>query len=104
MDQYALEQRARRLSYLTVLYNFAEGGASVAAGFIAGSISLVGFGLDSFVESLSGSIMIWRFQPRSNLSPQEREGLEQRALKLVGYTFYVVAAYVLFESARKLIT
>lgn len=97
-----LTNHARWLSYFTVGYNIIEGIASLIAGALAGSVALVGFGLDSFVESLSGGVMIWRFQHREGLSHHEEERLEQRALKLVGYTFFVLAAYIFFESARKL--
>ena len=104
MSPEHLERRARRLSYFTVGYNLLEGTASVAAGAAAGSVALVGFGLDSFVESLSGGVMIWRFRERAGLDAHARERLERRAVRLVGYTFWVLAAYVLFESARKLWT
>lgn len=100
--QTQLNERALNLSYLTVGYNILEGVASIAAGAVAGSVALVGFGLDSFVESLSGGVMIWRFRPHSTLTPHEVEQREQRALKLVGYTFYILAAYILFEAGRKL--
>ncbi len=63
--------RALRLSYFTVGYNVLEGVASVVAGAVAGSVALVGFGLDSFVESLSGSVMIWRFRPHAALTPHQ---------------------------------
>lgn len=98
-----LTSHARWLSYFTVAYNVLEGIASLIAGALAGSVALVGFGLDSFVESLSGSIMIWRFRHRESLSHHEEERLEQRALKLVGYAFFVLAAYIAFESVRKLV-
>ncbi len=61
------------------------------------------FGLDSFVESLSGGVMIWRFARHHRLSPEEVERLERRAVKIVGYTFFVLAAYILYESLNKLI-
>ena len=104
MDRTGLERRARRLSYFTVGYNLLEGMLSVAVGGAAGSVALVGFGFDSFVESLSGGVMIWRFRERGAMSHSDRERLEARAIRLVGYTFYLLAAYVLFESARKLYT
>jgi divalent metal cation (Fe/Co/Zn/Cd) transporter len=95
-----LERRALRLSYFTVAYNVLEGLASVFAGGVAGSAALVGFGLDSFVESLSGGVMVWRFRTRR--PHDEAEAAEHRAIRLVGYTFFVLGAYVLLESARKL--
>ena len=95
------ERRALALSYFTVGYNVLEGLASVFAGGAAGSAALVGFGLDSFVESLSGGIMVWRFRSRGRSHP-ETEQAERRATRLVGYTFFVLGAYVLADSVRKL--
>ena len=100
--QTHLNERALRLSYFTVGYNILEGVASLVAGALAGSVALVGFGLDSVVESLSGSVMIWRFRPHGTLSPHEVEQREQRAIKLVGYTFFVLGAYILYEAGRTL--
>lgn len=103
MTNTSLRQRALLLSYLTVGYNILEGVVSILAGYLAGSIALVGFGLDSFVESLSASIMIWRFRRHPDLTPEEEERREKLAVKLVGWTFFVLAAYVLYESLEKLI-
>ena len=103
MTNISLPQRALLLSYLTVGYNVLEGVISILAGYLAGSIALVGFGLDSFVESLSGGIMIWRFRRHPDLTPEEEERREKLAVKLVGWTFFVLAAYVLYESLEKLI-
>ncbi len=97
-----LYKKALRLSYFTVGYNILEGAASIIAGAVAGSIALVGFGLDSFVESLSGMIMIWRFKKHGTVSEEEEEEVEKKALKLVGYTFFILAAYILYESLKKL--
>lgn len=97
-----LYKKALRLSYFTVGYNILEGVASVIAGAVAGSIALVGFGLDSFVESLSGMIMIWRFKKHGIVSEEEEEEVEKRALKLVGYTFFILAVYIVYESVSKL--
>ncbi len=91
------------LSYATIAYNLAECVLSLVAGALAGSVALVGFGLDSLVESLSGGVMVWRFARRATLSPEEEARLERRAVRIVGYTFFVLAAYVLYESLAKLI-
>jgi divalent metal cation (Fe/Co/Zn/Cd) transporter len=99
----SLHQKALRLSYFTVGYNVLEGTVSLVAGYLAGSIALVGFGLDSFVESLSGGVMIWRFARHETLSPEEEERLEGRAIRIVGWTFLVLGAYVLYESGHKLL-
>jgi divalent metal cation (Fe/Co/Zn/Cd) transporter len=98
-----LYRRALHLSYFTIAYNVAECVLALVAGALAGSIALVGFGLDSLVESLSGGVMIWRFSRHEGMSPEEEERLERRAVKLVGYTFFILAAYVLYESLEKLI-
>jgi divalent metal cation (Fe/Co/Zn/Cd) transporter len=97
-----LSRRALFLSYFTVAYNLAEGLLSLLAGALAGSIALVGFGLDSAVESASGALMIWRFR-RADLPEEESERREARATRLVGYTFFLLAAYVLYECAEKLL-
>jgi divalent metal cation (Fe/Co/Zn/Cd) transporter len=96
------QSQALLLSYLTLGYNLLEALASFLAGYLAGSVSLIGFGLDSLVESLSGAIMIWRFRPHPNPTREMEARKEQRAVKLVGYTFFILAGYVIFESLRKL--
>jgi divalent metal cation (Fe/Co/Zn/Cd) transporter len=97
-----LHKKALFLSYLTVGYNILEGAAAIFAGLLAGSIALVGFALDSFVESLSGSVMIWRFRKHGKISESEEERIEKKAIKFVAYTFFILSAYILLESARKL--
>ena len=96
------QSHALILSYLTVGYNLLEALASLLAGYLAGSVALTGFGLDSLVESLSGAIMIWRFRPHPGLTPEQEAWKEKRAIRLVGYTFFILAAYVIVESLRKL--
>ena len=95
-----LHKKALNLSYFTVVYNIIEGIVSILAASLSGSIALLGFGLDSFVESFSGFIMIWRFKKKR--SPKEEEKIEKLAVKLVGYTFFILAIYVSFESIKKL--
>lgn len=96
------KKRALILSYFTVGYNILEGAFSIIAGVLANSIALEGFGLDSFVESLSGSIMIWRFKKYGKISRDEEERVEKRAVRLVAVSFFILAVYVLYESIRKL--
>ena len=96
------QSQALLLSYLTVGYNLLEALASLLAGYLAGSVALTGFGLDSLVESLSGAIMIWRFRPASRPDPGTRSLERKRAIRLVGYTFFILAAYIIVESLRKL--
>lgn len=97
-----LHKRALFISYFTVGYNIIEGVISIIVGLFAGSTALVGFGSDSFIESLSGGIMIWRFQKHGKVSVIEEERIEKKATKLVAYTFFILGAYVFFESVKKL--
>ncbi len=95
-----LHKKALNLSYFTVGYNIIEGIISILAASLSGSIALLGFGLDSFVESFSGLIMIWKFKKKR--MPKEEEKIEKRAERLVGYSFFILAFYVAFESIKKL--
>jgi divalent metal cation (Fe/Co/Zn/Cd) transporter len=94
---------ALQLEYFTVGYNILEAVASIAFGTVAGSIALVGFGLDSVVESLSGLILVWRLHRHDSSSPEEEERMEQRAQRFVALTFFILGLYVLYESLDKLI-
>src|SRR5512135_2599400 len=89
--------------HTSVAYNILEGLISILAGWLAGSIALLGFGLDSLVESFSGGVMIWRFRHHANLTEEEEERLEKKAIRLVGYAFFILAAYVVYESVKKLL-
>ena len=97
-------KRALNLSYFTIIYNVIEGILSIFAGIIAGSTSLVGFGLDSVVESLSATVMVWRFRKAGIITDVEEERIEKIALKYVGYTFLILGVYILYESVNKLYT
>ncbi len=97
-----LQRKALLLSYFTVGYNLLEGLISVLAGVLARSTALIGFGLDSFVESLSGGIMVWRFRKQEWSSETEEMKVEQKAIRLVAVTFFILGAYVIFESSKKL--
>jgi len=92
------------LSYITVGYNIVEGIVSLIVGSMTGSIALVGFGLDSFIESLSGSVMIWRLRKHGKISEEEEEAVEAKAATLVGVTFFILAAYVLYEAIKGLVS
>ena len=72
---------------------------AIGAGWLAGSIALIGFGADSLIESISGSILLWRLS-----SPIHDESREQTALKLVGISFLILAAYVAFDALKSLLT
>lgn len=98
----SLHKKALLLSYFTVGYNVLEGIVSIIAGLLAGSVALVGFGLDSFVESLSGSVMIWRFRKHGQMTEEEEEKIELKAIRLIAYTFFILGFYVLYESVKNL--
>lgn len=98
----ALHKKALYLSYFTLGYNLLEGLVSLFAGFLAQSTALIGFGVDSFVESLSGGIMVWRFGKKKWASQEEEMNAEKKAVHLVAAAFFVLGGYVLFESAKKL--
>lgn len=102
MTKY-LHKKALILEYFTVVYNILEAIASIMAGRMAGSISLIGFGLDSIVESLSGFVLIWRLKKYGTISEEEEERIERKASRFVGITFFILGAYVLFESVKKII-
>ncbi len=97
-DRIRLGRRARLLAGASVSYNLVEGVIAIAAGLVAGSVALVGFGLDSAVEVSSGLIILWQFRHRL---PESRE---QQALRLIAVSFFVLAAYVSVESVRALVS
>jgi divalent metal cation (Fe/Co/Zn/Cd) transporter len=97
----ALAQRGRRLEYFTIAWNAVEGMIAVAAGGIAGSISLMGFGMDSFIEMTSSAAMLWRMAADQDSGTRERN--EKRALKIVGACFVALAVYLTSESLADLI-
>ena len=100
----ALLVRGLRLEYITVGWNIVEGLVAIGAGAAAGSIALVGFGVDSFVESISGAVLIWRLRAEAAGADEERvEHVERRASRLVGVSFVILAAYVAFEAVRTLV-
>lgn len=94
--------RALRLEYFTVGYNIAEGVLSVLIGYLSGSIALVGFGFDSAVESISGGVLIWRLKKHGKTNKEEEERIEKKTVKLVGYSFFILGAYVFIEAVKKL--
>ncbi len=102
MDVDRLYRRGLLLEYLTVGYNVVEAVAAIVFGGLAGSIALIGFGLDSIVESLSGVVLIWRLRQHGSLSEVEEEKRERKAIRFVAVTFFVLGIYVAVESVRQL--
>ena len=96
VDRQRLGRRAQWLAAASVAYNGIEAVIAIAAGVVAGSVALVGFGLDSIVEVSSGLIIVWQFR---HALPESRE---RAALRLMALAFFGLAAYVTFESVRAL--
>ena len=96
-------KKALLLAWFTVGYNVVEGLVAIVAAGASGSAALLGFGLDSFVESLSGSIIIWRFWKAGPEADEDQVGdAEQKATRLVAYTFFILGAYVVFDASKEL--
>jgi divalent metal cation (Fe/Co/Zn/Cd) transporter len=93
-----LGRRAQVLASVSVTYNTVEAVIALAAGLVAGSVALIGFGLDSVIEVSSGLIILWQFRHRM---PETRE---RTAVRLIGISFLALAAYVTYESIRSLLT
>lgn len=92
-----LTRRSLLLAYATTGYNVLEGVVAIAAGAAATSAALIGFGLDSFIEVSSALVVIWQFRSRR---PEARE---RPALKLIAASFFVLAAWIVVDSARHLL-
>lgn len=95
-------QRALRLEYFTVGWNVLEGIVAIGAGALAGSIALVGFGIDSYLEVASAGVLIWRLRKHGR-EGEDEDAAEKKAILFVGITFFALALYVTYESSRKLI-
>jgi divalent metal cation (Fe/Co/Zn/Cd) transporter len=99
-DRAALVRRARLLAWGGDAWHGLEMAIALAAGIAAASIALIGFGADSLIEALAGGIVLWRFTATRASS----EAAERRAQKLIGLSFYLLAAYVGVEALRALLT
>ena len=108
MDQSAALGRAQyvrrgvALEWFTIIYNSLEGLIALAAGFLSGSIALVGFGFDSAIEVTSGAALLWRL--RGDASERTRERHEAAALRIVGVCFLVLALYVSYDALQSLVS
>lgn len=101
IDRQAVAKRGKRLEYFTIAWNSVEGLIALTAGGLAGSISLVGFGTDSFIEVTSGATLLWRMAVDSEEPTRERH--ERLSLRIVGACFLALAAYITYESVSDLI-
>src|SRR5262249_15711721 len=97
----AVARRGKRLEYFTIAWNSLEGLVAVTAGAMAGSISLVGFGIDSFIEVTSAAPLLWRMSVDADT--QKRERNEQLSVRIVGACFIALAVYVAYEAVSDLI-
>jgi cation diffusion facilitator family transporter len=98
-----LQRRGVRLEWFTVVWNVAEALVAIAAGVAAGSIALIGFGVDSGIEVVAASALLWRFrQAKADASREEHRAAERRALYVVSATFFALAAYIAFEAIQGL--
>jgi divalent metal cation (Fe/Co/Zn/Cd) transporter len=96
--------RALSLEYLTVAWNVIEGAVAVTAALGAGSIALLAFGVDSFIETSSGLIVLWRLRlETSHQEPIDVKRLDRRAHRSVGLSLLLLAAYVAVDALRALI-
>jgi divalent metal cation (Fe/Co/Zn/Cd) transporter len=100
-----LHRRALRLEYFTVGWNVIEAVVAIGAGIIAGSVALIGFGVDSGVEVISAVGLLWRLRkagPEATVA--EESAAERRALYVVAATFFLLAAYISFEAITALVS
>lgn len=93
-------RRGLRLEYLTVAYNLLEAVVALVSGGLVSSIALIGFGVDSVIETFSGVVMLWRLRQDTHA---QREAIEKRALRWIGVSFLLLAAYVAYESLESLL-
>jgi divalent metal cation (Fe/Co/Zn/Cd) transporter len=91
-------RRARLLSWLSLLYMSLEGAIAVTAAIVAGSVALLGFGIDSAIEALASIIIVWRFSGTRTLS----QTAERRAQIAVAISFFLLAPYIAYDAISKL--
>jgi len=101
LDRQAVARRGKHLEYFTIAWNSLEGLVAVVAGALAGSISLLGFGIDSFIEVTSGTVLLWRMAVDADV--RKREQNEKLSLRIVGVCFLALAVYVAYESISDLV-
>jgi divalent metal cation (Fe/Co/Zn/Cd) transporter len=102
LNRQAFARRGRQLEYFTIAWNTLEGLVAVISGAMAGSVSLLGFGIDSLIEVTSGSTLLWRMSVDADEEKRERN--EKLSLRIVGVCFLALAVYVAYESASDLLS
>lgn len=100
-ERPVLVRRGLWLNYLTIGYNSVEATIALAAGIVAGSVALVGFGADSVIEVTASAVAQWRL--RADLDPMRRARVEHLTVRIIGGTFLALAAYVTYESIQTLL-
>jgi len=93
-------RHGRALQYLTIAWNSAECVVALVAGFLAGSVALVGFGFDSAIEVTSSLAALWRL--RRDADEARREAAERLTLRVIGSCFFLLVAYVTYDAAQTL--
>jgi divalent metal cation (Fe/Co/Zn/Cd) transporter len=101
LSRPALVRRGLALNWLTIAYNVVEAVVAIGAGVVTGSVALLGFGLDSVIEVTASGAAQWRL--RADLDPARRARVERATLRIIGWSFLVLAAYVVIESADTLL-
>lgn len=97
-----LHRRALVLEWFTVGWNVLEAFVAIGAGVIAGSVALIGFGVDSGIEVISAVGLLWRLRTSPDAPPDEETAAERRALYVVAATFFLLAVYIGYESVTSL--
>ena len=102
-DRSRLLRRGLRLEFVSIGWNLVEGAVAIAAGIAAGSVALVGFGVDSFVESSSAAVIVWRiFAERRNNSAARVQSVERISQRLVATSLFLLGIYVMYQSVTAL--
>ena len=103
MNRSDLLRKGRRLEWFTLGWNVIEGVVAVGAALAAGSVVLLGFGIDSFVECASSIVLLWRlYAERKETDPKHVERIDRVAHRLVGVSLFALAAYILFDGGKAL--
>jgi divalent metal cation (Fe/Co/Zn/Cd) transporter len=102
MNREAIARRGKHLEHFTIAWNSLEGLVAVVAGVFSGSIALVGFGIDSFIEVTSGVVLLWRMTVDADVQARERN--EKLSLRIVGVCFLALAVYVGYEAISDLVS
>ncbi len=97
-----LLRRGYLLAAATVGWNVVEGLIAATAGFLAASVALLGFGIDSFVETASGVVVAWRLRAElRDLCPERAEQVERKAARIAGSLLLALAAYIVVDAGRR---